>query len=88
MAKRKTQKVVIYRTRNYTHCKQAIRLLRSWKVGFREMDIETNHRAYAEFRRLRARGVPVITIGERHLFGFDAKRLRQLLEEAGISVSG
>ena len=68
--------------------KQAIRQLRSWKVGFREMDIETNHRAYAEFRRLRARGVPVITIGERHLFGFDAKRLRQLLEEAGISVSG
>ena len=52
------------------------------------MDIETNHRAYAEFRRLRARGVPVIAVGERHLFGFDAKRLRQLLEEAGISVSG
>ncbi len=88
MAKRKTPNVVVYTTRHCTHCKQAIRQLKAWKVGFREMDIETNHRAYAEFRRLRARGVPVITVGERHLFGFDAKRLRQLLENAGISVSG
>ena len=88
MAKRKTPNVVVYTTRHCSHCKQLVRQLKVWKVAFREMDIETNHRAYAEFRRLRARGVPVIAVGERHLFGFDAKRLRQLLENAGISVSG
>jgi glutaredoxin len=88
MARRKTPAVVIYTTRHCTHCKQAIRQLKAWKVVFREMDIESNHRAYAEFRRLRARGVPVIAVGERHLFGFDQKRLRQLLENAGIEISG
>ena len=87
MAKGKSPRVVIYTTRHCTHCKQAIRQLKAWKVAFREMDIETNHRAYADFRRLRARGVPVISVGERHLFGFDSKRLKQLLENAGVKIS-
>jgi glutaredoxin len=88
MAKVRAPQVVIYTTRHCTHCKQAIKQLKAWKIAFREMDIENNHRAYADFRRLRARGVPVITVGERHLFGFDSKRLKELLQKAGVTISG
>lgn len=61
-------------------------MLKKWKVPFRELDIESNHRAWADFQRMRAKGVPVITVGERKLFGFDEKKLRRMLTAAGIEL--
>lgn len=86
MKPNKAPRITIYTTRACTHCRMAKSTMKKWGVRFQELDIEQNHRAWAEFQRLKARGVPVITVGKRKLFGFDEKRLRKLLEEAGFRL--
>jgi glutaredoxin len=79
-------RIAIYTTRACSHCRQAKQVMKKWGVRFQELDIENNHRAWAEFQRMKARGVPVITVGKRKLFGYDEKRLKKLLEEAGVAL--
>ena len=82
----KTPRVAIYTTAACTHCRLAKATMKKWGIRFQELNIERNHRAWAEFQRLKARGVPVITVGKRKLFGYDEKRLKKLLVEAGFKL--
>lgn len=86
MSNNKTPRVAIYTTHACSHCKLAKSTMKKWGVRFQEFDIQRNHKAWAEFKRLKARGVPVITVGKRKLFGFDEMRLRKLLEDGGINL--
>jgi glutaredoxin len=68
------------------HCCQLKSHLQRLQVAFLEMDISRNRRAHNEWRRLGARGVPVLLIGEQRMDGYDPKRLEQLLRAAGIQT--
>jgi alkyl hydroperoxide reductase subunit F len=78
--------VAIYTTRNCPNCRLAKAVMKQWGVPFQELDIETNRRAAKEFAHQRARAVPLIKVGERVQQGYDAKRLRILLSNAGFQL--
>ncbi len=86
MPKKKLPRVAIYTTRNCPNCRQAKAAMREWGIPFQELDIEKNQRAAKEFARLRVRAVPLIKVGERVLQGYDAKRLKTLLSDAGFQL--
>ena len=52
-----------------------------------EFDIERNQRAFKEFQRLGARGVPVIMVGSSRIDGFNPKKVEQSLRKAGLLAS-
>ena len=83
---KKLPRVAIYTTRNCPNCRRAKAAMKQWGVPFQELDIEKNQRAAKEFSRLRVRVVPLIKVGERVQQGYDAKRLRTLLSNAGFQV--
>ena len=60
--------------------------MRQWGIPFQELDIEKNQRAAKEFSRLRMRAVPLIKVGEKVLQGYDARRLKTLLSNAGFQL--
>ena len=72
-------KVTLYSTRQCPNCRQAKAFLQKHKVRFMEFDVERNQRAFKEFHRLGARGVPVIMVGKTRVDGFNAKKLQQVL---------
>jgi len=73
------KKITLYTTRQCAHCRQAKAFLQKHKVRFMEFDIERNQRAFKEFQRLGARGVPVIMVGSIKVDGFNPKKLEQIL---------
>ena len=74
-----TPRITLYSSRRCPHCRQAKQYLQQKGLRFQEFDVETNARANKAFRRLGARGVPVIIIGEQRFDGFDRKRLDRAL---------
>ena len=84
--RKKLPRIAIYTTRNCPNCRQAKAAMKQWGIPFQEMDIETNRRAAKEFAHQRVRAVPLIKVGERVLQGYDAKRLRILLSNAGFQL--
>ncbi len=73
-------KVTLYTTRQCAHCRQAKAFLQKKKIRFVEFDIERNQRAFKEFQRLGARGVPVIMVGSTRIDGFNPNKLEQALK--------
>ena len=72
-------KVTLYTTRQCPNCKQAKAFLQKNKIRFMEFDVEKNQRAFKEFQRLGARGVPVIMVGKTRVDGFNPNKLQQAL---------
>ena len=60
-------------------------LLRAQGVPYQELDVGRSAGAAARFRRLRARGVPVLLIGNRRIDGFQPDAIRQALRQAGLA---
>jgi glutaredoxin-like YruB-family protein len=75
--------VVLYSTEWCGVCNRAKAHLRQRGVVFTEYDIEKNSLARAEFKRLGGRGVPLISVGEKRMKGFNAERLDRMLRDAG-----
>ena len=84
--KSQTARVLLYTTRQCTHCRQVKAFLKKHKIPFTEWDIEQNRRAGKEFQRLGGRGVPLILIGQDQVPGFDPDSLGEALRRAGFSV--
>ena len=84
--RKKLPRIAIYTTRNCPNCRQAKATMKQWGIPFQELDIETNRRAAKEFSRLRVRAVPLIKVGARVLQGYDVRRLRSLLSDAGFQL--
>jgi len=76
----KSPRITLYSTRQCSNCRQAKQFLQQKGLRFQEWDIERNQRAFKEFQRLGARGVPVILIGTQRIDGFDRKRLESALK--------
>lgn len=72
--------VTLYSTSWCGYCRKARRMLNKHDIPFQELDVEKNADASVAFQRLGGRGVPVITVGDRIVHGFNYGRLRTLLE--------
>ena len=77
--------ITLYVTRNCPYCRQARKYLQQRGLHFREFDIHRSIRAQKALAHLGARAVPVITVGDIRIDGFDRKRLDAVLK--GISGS-
>lgn len=75
-------KVRIYSTPWCVFCKMAKDYLKSRKVKFEEIDVETDTTAaQALVDRTGQMGVPVIEIGEETILGFDRPRIDSALRD-------
>lgn len=80
----KAPRITLYSTSRCAHCKQARQWLKQRGLRFQEFDIERNQRAFKDYQRLGARGVPVLLINQQRIDGFDPKRLEAVLKKAGV----
>ena len=80
-------KVTLYSTPTCPYCHQAARFLREKGVDFVEYDVSLDKSAANEMvRKSGQMGVPVITIDDQVIIGFDQPRLNQLLK--GVKQNG
>lgn len=66
------------------YCRKLRADLADWGVRYREYDVETTPEGGKAFSLLRGAGVPVLLVGKRRFFGYDPKRIRQSLADAGL----
>jgi glutaredoxin len=74
--------VTIYTTEWCGVCKRAKAFLKRNGVPFREWDVEKTEYGAIKFRQLGGSGVPLITVGQEKMMGFDARRFMALWENA------
>lgn len=82
----RTPRITLYSSTNCAFCERAREFLRRNRLPFRDASVDTSRRAFSEFQRLGARGVPLLLIGEHRLEGFDPRRLTALLQKIGIQL--
>ncbi len=76
-------KVVVYTTPTCSYCHQAKAFLSQQGVPFVEKNVAADRQAAMEMvQRSGQQGVPVITVGDEVVVGFNQPRLRQLLQKA------
>ena len=83
----KAPRITLYTAPGCGHCRQLKDFLRRNRIPHGEQDISRSRRAETEFRRLGARGVPVLVIGKERVDGFNPKRLTQVLRKAGFELA-
>lgn len=72
--------VVLYGTTWCGYCRKTRRFLDRHQIPFEDLDIEKSAGANAAFQRIGGRGVPVVTVGDDIVHGYNMARLRTLLE--------
>jgi len=65
-------KVVMYSAAWCGVCKKAKKYFKANKIRFKEYDIERSSKGKKDFKKLGAKGVPVILVEEKRLNGFSA----------------
>jgi len=75
------KKVEIYTTPTCVYCKMAKSFFKEHNVSYAERNVAEDEKAREEMINKSGQlGVPVITIGEDVLVGYDEKTLKELLE--------
>ncbi len=72
--------VTLYSTTWCGYCKKVRNMFAHHDIPFKEIDVEKDPGAARAFQQVGGRGVPVVTIGDRIVHGFNYSRLRKLLE--------
>ena len=72
------QKVIIYSASWCGVCKQAKKYFNQQGITYKEYDIEKSAKGRKDFKRLRARGVPVILVGKQRMDGFDIAAFNEM----------
>jgi alkyl hydroperoxide reductase subunit F len=76
-------RVTVYSTQNCPYCRMAKAFLEKYGVPYESIDVGTDEKAARKMIELSAqRGVPVITVDDEVIVGFDAQRLGELFGEA------
>lgn len=70
--------VTIYTTQWCGVCKRAKAFFKQNNVPFREWDVEKSDYGAAKFRQYGGNGVPLITVGNEKMMGFDSGRFMEL----------
>jgi glutaredoxin len=78
---RDAPRITVFTSDHCSHCQRAKTFLREQGIPFRELNVQHSRKARQQFQRLKARGLPVILVGEKRLDGFQAATLRKLLKE-------
>ncbi len=73
-------RVVLYSARWCGVCNHARDYLRANNIPFDEYDIEHSRKGRRDYKRLKAKGVPVILVGDRRMNGFSARKLDAMLQ--------
>jgi alkyl hydroperoxide reductase subunit F len=77
-------KVTVYSTKNCPYCRMAKAFLEKYGVPYENIDVGADENAAKKMIELSGqRGVPVITVDNEVIVGFDAPRLNELFGEAG-----
>ena len=71
--------VVLYSTAWCGYCRKAREFFAANGIRYIEYDIEKNSLAFSEYRRLGGKGVPLITVGDDVVKGYNEAALRELL---------
>lgn len=75
-----TKKVIVYSTPQCHHCREIKAFLQAQHVTFDEIDLTTNKEARdLLIEKTGHIGAPVVQIGDEFIFGFDRKKMEQLL---------
>jgi alkyl hydroperoxide reductase subunit F len=77
-------RVIVYSTQNCPYCRMAKAFLEKYGVPFESIDVGADVEAAKKMIALSGqRGVPVITVDDEVIVGFDAQRLNELFGESG-----
>ena len=71
-------KVVLYSTAWCGYCRKARNYFRSHRIRFEEYDVEKSMKGKRDYKRLGARGVPIIFVGRQRLDGFSQAAFENL----------
>jgi len=74
----KSKKVVMYSASWCGVCTRARRFLTAKGIPFQELDVEKSQSAKREWKRMNAKGVPVILVGDQRMTGFSEARFMAL----------
>lgn len=75
-----TKPVVMYSASWCGYCRKARNYFKKNKIDFVEYDVETSPKGKADYKRLKATGVPVILIGKQRMNGFNQSSFKRLYE--------
>ena len=84
-------KVVLYTAAWCGYCKKAIRHFKNKRIAYVAYDVEKSRKGRRAYKRLKARSVPIIIVGDKRMNGFNAaafdKLYAQHMEKFTVSLS-
>ena len=72
------KKVVMYSATWCGVCTKAKKYFRKNKIPFKSYDIDSSKKGKRDFKKLKARGVPVILVGKKRLNGFNVSKFEAI----------
>lgn len=76
--KYRRKKVVMYSAAWCGVCTKAKRYFKKNRIPFKEYDIDKSKKGRSDFKKLKARGIPVILVGKKRLNGFNIKKFESI----------
>jgi len=70
--------VVMYSTSRCGYCKKARKYFKQKNIKFTEYDIEKSSKGKRDFKKLGAKGVPVILVGKKRMNGFSRQGFERI----------
>lgn len=71
-------KVIMYSTTWCGYCKKARKYFKKNGIAFTEYDIDKNAKAKARYKKMGAKGVPVILVGNKRMNGFSPQGFERI----------
>ncbi len=75
-----SKKVVMYSASWCGACKKAREYFEANQIQYKEYDVESSKKGRTDYRRLDAKGVPVILVGKRRMNGFSERGFERLYQ--------
>lgn len=76
-----TTRIELYSTDWCKYCKQAKAYFKQYNIAYTEYNIEKSRDARRRYKKLGARGVPVIVMGDRRMNGFSPAGFKKLYSQ-------
>ena len=70
--------MILYSTARCGYCRKARAYFKAHGIAFTDYDVETSTEGQRDYRRMGARGVPVILVGDKRMVGFSESAFASL----------
>ena len=80
-------KIIMYSTSTCPYCKKLRKCFKQSKITHEEKNIRNSYLARYEFIALRARGVPVVLVGNDVVYGYGIEKLNNILTKSNRKLS-